>query len=114
MLNKTPPKYLFRLTVVKGFKVIHQAQDVLVSLRDLAHNVDFIPDHVFTSFHELLVDNLDSIKLVGFNLVQKTANECLLWRACSLCNLHAWPLRISATIKFQRIQGQTVDEYVGK
>jgi hypothetical protein len=87
MLNKIPPKYLFRLTVVKGFKVIHQAQDVLVSLRDLAHNVDFIPDHMFTSFHELLVDNLDSIKLVGFNLVQKTANECLLRRACSLCKL---------------------------
>lgn len=56
------------LTIIKSLKVIDQTEDIFVILRDSAKHIDLIANHVFTTFHQLLIDNLDGIVFTSINL----------------------------------------------
>jgi len=57
------------LTVVECLKVVDQSEDVGMTDRDATENSNLIPDHVLLALHQLLVDHLDGVPLLGLNLL---------------------------------------------
>jgi hypothetical protein len=64
-----------QLTIIKGFKVVHQAQNVLVILRDFPKHIDLITNHMFTTFHQSLVNDFHRIIFASFDLMRSTVKR---------------------------------------
>jgi hypothetical protein len=56
------------LTVVERLKVIDQAQNVVMVLRDSSEHIDLITNHMLTTLHQRFVDDFHGIILPSFNL----------------------------------------------
>lgn len=73
-------------------------------LGDSSEHIDLITDHMFTTFHQLFVDDFHRIVLASFNL--DTIRDELVGESRSAGtnvlaeggNLHAWPLQLHAKL----------------